>query len=349
MLKKNKWVLIISSLLILAPTVFGVLFWEDVQLPGASKPMFMVWMPIILLVLQWVCIFFTLKDPKNREQSPKIVNMILWIVPGISVFVSSMTYLAALGMASQTFRFAPLLFGLLFALMGNFMPKCKQNSTVGIKVKWTLQNEENWNATHRFAGKVWVFGGIFFMALVFLPEGFLITGLLTSIFALAFAPMIYSYCYYKKQVKNENYEIKPCEISKGQKKAVGVSLVVAVLVVVGAMVLMFTGKVAVACGEESLTIDATYWEDVSVRYEEIEKMEYRESVPGSRIYGFGSATLLLGTFENEEFGLHARYSQGSDANCIVLWVKDEIIVFSGESDEKTREIYEILLSKGVAE
>jgi len=143
MLKKNKWTLIISSLLILTPMVFGILFWEDAQLPGASKPMFMVCMPLILLVLQWVCIVFTLKDPKNKEQSPKIVNMILWIVPGISVFLSGITYLAALGMASQTFRFAPLLFGVFFVLMGNFMPKCKQNSTGGIKVKWTLQNEEN--------------------------------------------------------------------------------------------------------------------------------------------------------------------------------------------------------------
>lgn len=349
MLKKNKWVLIISSLLILAPTVFGLLFWEDVKLPGASKPMFMVWMPIILLVLQWVCILFTLKDPKNQEQSPKIVNMVLWIVPGISVFVSSFIYLAALGMASQTFRFAPLLFGTLFTLMGNFMPKCKQNTTVGIKVKWTLQNEENWNATHRFAGKVWVFGGIFFMAQVFLPASFLIAGLLTSVFVLAFAPMIYSYCYYKKHVKEENYQIKPCEISKGQKKTVGVSLVLAGLVVVGAMVLMFTGKVEVNCGEDALTINATYWEDVSVRYDEIERMEYRESVPGSRIYGFGSATLLLGTFENEEFGLHARYTHGGGANCIVLRVKGEIIVFSGENNEKTREIYETLLSKGVGQ
>ena len=164
---------------------------------------------------------------------------------------------------------------------------------------------------------------------------------------LAFAPMIYSYCYYKKHVKEETYQIKPCEISKGQKKTVGVSLVLAGLVVVGAMVLMFTGKVEVACGTESLTINATYWEDVSVRYDEIEKMEYRESVPGTRLYGFGSATLLLGTFENEEFGLHARYTQGGGANCIVLWVKGEIIVFSGENNEKTREIYEILQSKGV--
>jgi len=347
MLKKNKWTLIISSLLILTPMVFGILFWEDAQLPGASKPMFMVCMPLILLVLQWVCIVFTLKDPKNKEQSPKIVNMILWIVPGISVFLSGITYLAALGMASQTFRFAPLLFGVFFVLMGNFMPKCKQNSTGGIKVKWTLQNEENWNATHRFAGKVWVFGGILFMTVVFLPEGWLIASLLICVFALAFAPMIYSYCYYRKQVK-AGVEMTPYELPEGQKKVKQISLVIVGLILIGCFVLMFTGKVEVTCGEEALTINATYWEDVTVRYADIEKVEFRESVPGTRIYGFGSAKLLLGTFENAEFGLYARYTRG-DGNCIVLTVKGEVIVLSGANNEKTREIYETLLAKGAGQ
>lgn len=36
------------------------------------------------------------------------------------------------------------------------MPKLKQNYTIGIKVPWTLNSEENWNMTHRMAGKVYV-------------------------------------------------------------------------------------------------------------------------------------------------------------------------------------------------
>jgi len=119
------------------------------------------------------------------------------------------------------------------------------------------------------------------------------------------------------------------------------------LILAGVAVLLFTGKVEVTCGEEELTIDATYWEDVTVRYADIEKIEYRERVPGSRVMGFGSPTLQLGTFENKEFGLHARYTQGEKNSCIVLTVKGEIIVFSGENDAKTREIYETLLKKGV--
>ena len=36
----------------------------------------------------------------------------------------------------------------------------KQNYTIGIKVPWTLNSEENWNMTHRMAGKLYVVAGV---------------------------------------------------------------------------------------------------------------------------------------------------------------------------------------------
>ena len=46
--------------------------------------------------------------------------------------------------------------GVMFIGLGNYMPKLKQNYTIGIKVPWTLNSEENWNMTHRMAGKEYV-------------------------------------------------------------------------------------------------------------------------------------------------------------------------------------------------
>lgn len=50
--------------------------------------------------------------------------------------------------------------GVMFIGIGNYMPKLKQNYTIGIKVPWTLNSEENWNMTHRMAGKVYVVAGV---------------------------------------------------------------------------------------------------------------------------------------------------------------------------------------------
>ena len=40
------------------------------------------------------------------------------------------------------------------------MPKLKVNHTVGIRLPWTLQSEDNWHKTHRLVGKLWVLGGL---------------------------------------------------------------------------------------------------------------------------------------------------------------------------------------------
>lgn len=349
MLKKNKWNILFSSLLILLPTILGLVFWNDFRFPANAKMMFVVWGPLILLAGQLFCLLFTLKDPKNQEQNPKIVNMVIWILPMISVFVSGMVYMIAQGSVTGMTGFTFLFLGLMFAIMGNFMPKCKQNSTIGIKVKWALQDEENWRATHRFAGRVWVIGGILFMGLVFLPGKLMIPGMLIGIFVLAFIPMFYSYFYYKKQVAEGTDNIQPIVIPKTQKKAVIATLIIVPLILIGVGVLMFTGKVEVYCGEEALTIKATYWADMTVRYEEIESAELRDHVPGARVYGFGSAKLQLGSFENKEFGLYTRYTYGSDDACIVLKVDGEVVVFSGDDDAQTRHIYALLVQKGVTQ
>ncbi len=53
-----------------------------------------------------------------------------------------------------------ILMGLVFVLMGNYLPTVQQNRTLGIKISWTLNNVQCWKLTHRFGGKVFVAGGL---------------------------------------------------------------------------------------------------------------------------------------------------------------------------------------------
>ena len=91
----------------------------------------------------------------------------------------------------------PVFMGLLFAVIGNYMPKCKQNYTIGIKIPWTLNNEENWNKTHRFAGWLWTAGGIIMMLTGFFG-GFWIFFVVMLLMVLA--PVLYSYILHRKGV-----------------------------------------------------------------------------------------------------------------------------------------------------
>ncbi|MBR3630499.1 MAG: SdpI family protein [Oscillospiraceae bacterium] len=58
----------------------------------------------------------------------------------------------------------PLLFSGLMIAMGNYLPTLRPNSGIGIRVKWTMENEQVWKQTHRFAGKLWVVTGLLMTA-----------------------------------------------------------------------------------------------------------------------------------------------------------------------------------------
>ena len=91
-----------------------------------------------------------------------------------------------------------IIMGLMLLVVGNYLPKCRQNYTVGIKVPWTLASEENWDATHRLAGKLWVAGGVVILLLAIQPWIPAFPMSLVIMLAVTFVPMIYSFVYYIK-------------------------------------------------------------------------------------------------------------------------------------------------------
>jgi uncharacterized membrane protein len=88
--------------------------------------------------------------------------------------------------------------GMLFIILGNYMPKVKANYFVGIRTPWTLANETVWARTHRFGGKVFFIGGVMLIVSAFIPSSFRVFLLISSIVFIAIVPMVYSYFVYKK-------------------------------------------------------------------------------------------------------------------------------------------------------
>lgn len=88
---------------------------------------------------------------------------------------------------------------LLLIFIGNYMPKCKQNFTMGIKNMWTLSDERVWNETHRFGGIVFVVAGVVILisTLVFAENvNFVIT--MVTVLGSVILTALYSYLSYKR-------------------------------------------------------------------------------------------------------------------------------------------------------
>lgn len=208
MIKKYKRTLILTTLVLLIPVLVGLLLWDrlpdpmpshwniDGEVDGWSSKAFTVFgLPALMIALQWVCIFVTKADPRHKNYNTKMIHLALWICPAIGLLLCCMVYPAALGYSVPIETVMPLFLGALFIVVGNWLPKCKQTYTMGIKLPWTLDNEENWNATHRFGGKVWFFGGLLTMLTAFWGSFWLLMGILA---AMVILPTIYSYLYYRK-------------------------------------------------------------------------------------------------------------------------------------------------------
>lgn len=207
-IKKYRGTLILTGIIILIPILIGVLLWN--RLPDkiaihftmdgtpngwSSKGFTVFGIPLFLLACQFFCVFATASDPKRRNMSEKLFTLILWVIPAASLLVGIACYGYALGYKTNEGYWALGFLGALFILIGNYLPKCRQNYTMGIKLPWTLQDEDNWNRTHRMAGFLWVICGFILLANIFLKWDWLIVAIIVVVGGV---PTIYSYLYYRK-------------------------------------------------------------------------------------------------------------------------------------------------------
>ena len=198
------WLLVITTAIVLLQTAVGVMLWD--RLPdtlvthfdvsgepnGYSSKEFTVFgMPLLLLAVQGICLLASCSgNSKIASADPRVRRLVIFIIPAVSLFVMVMTYGYALDMKMNVGRMVCFFMGALFAVLGNYLPKLRHNYTTGIKLPWTLADDENWNKTHRMAAPVWVVCGI----------ALIVCGLIgyTSWFAFAiimimvFLPTVYS-------------------------------------------------------------------------------------------------------------------------------------------------------------
>lgn len=210
MIKKNLKTMILTSIIILSPILIGLLLWD--KLPeqvathfGANgvadgwspKGVAVFALPFFLLLVHWFCMAFTSVDPKNQNFSDKVIMLVMWICPVVSIVGNGATYLYALDNTVNTVPFAMLLVGSAFIVIGNYMPKMKQSYTIGIKIPWTLNSEENWYRTHRLAGYLYLFAGIATIIGGFVQQFwlFIIAMILSTL-----VPVVYSFILYKKGI-----------------------------------------------------------------------------------------------------------------------------------------------------
>lgn len=127
------------------------------------------WMASVIgvLPLVFLAVFYVLPriDPKGEayRKSGKFYRGFVIVFTLLMCAISWLSELTVWGMVPTTGAVNLLVscsIGLLFIGMGNYLPRVKQNYTLGIKTPWALADPENWRRTQRFGGACFMVLGI---------------------------------------------------------------------------------------------------------------------------------------------------------------------------------------------
>ena len=210
-MKNSKWELLLTSLVCLLPLPVGAALYP--RLPEimvthwdvsgnangwSSRAATVFGLPLFILALHLVCFYAESRETK-KNTNPVLRTVLLWFCPAVSLLGGAVTLGTGLGYEMHISTVMPVFGGLLFLILGNYLPKIRQNRTMGIRLPWTLASGENWTRTHRLAGFLWVAGGLLLILLTLLGLGN-VWGYAAVTAAMVLIPGFYSWELHRKGV-----------------------------------------------------------------------------------------------------------------------------------------------------
>ncbi len=137
-------------------------------------------------------------DPKKRiSQMGNKYYILKLLVVGLIAIINVFSIYAAANPGINLKMFILVILGVVFLLLGNYMPAFKPNYFIGIRTPWTLESEEIWRKTHRMGGWIWSITGILTIILALTNiHPIIVFGM---IMLAAFIPVIYSFVLYLKR------------------------------------------------------------------------------------------------------------------------------------------------------
>ncbi len=106
------------------------------------------------------------------------------------------------------FRGVGVVMGITLIVLGNYMPKTRNNQYIGFRFPWTRYNDTTWNKSNRFASYVIMIGGAISVIASLFVRGelasFVIVGALLIVIPII---MIYAYIVYRQEKSKYNERI----------------------------------------------------------------------------------------------------------------------------------------------
>lgn len=175
--KKNINKLIITVLVCLLPIILGVVLYNKLpeQMPihftisdtpnnYAPKNFALFGIPVIMAVVQVICMISAMNKLKNKEK-PRIAKIMEWFIPILTVLLYIIMVGAALGSNIYVGKSVCLILGILFMIIGNYLPKMSYDTAKGV-IHPTPSNEKTYRKMTRIMGYSFIGIGLFLLIMI---------------------------------------------------------------------------------------------------------------------------------------------------------------------------------------
>ncbi|MDD3404606.1 MAG: DUF1648 domain-containing protein [Hespellia sp.] len=178
----DKKTLVLTCIITLLPILLGLGFYSE--LPAriaihwglnnepngwAGKNFFVFGIPVLMVLLQILCLLGTSRKRNPEEPLPKMMKVIVWFLPVLTMVLYIVTMAVALGNAIDIRKVVCLLLGVLFIVTGNYIPKISYNNRNMINIPAQPENESVWRVFSRMMGITFMVEGALVLVSMFFP------------------------------------------------------------------------------------------------------------------------------------------------------------------------------------
>lgn len=161
------------------------------------------WLVLLINVPIYLLMLFLPKITAKQESIKRMGKKYYRLRLILQLFMSALVFIILLVSSGATQIPVETLLGYCFIffmlLFGNYMGSIRQNHFIGIRTPWTLENEDVWKKTHQLGGRLWIGGGLIgFLLLLFLPNNWVLMGIIALMIIPLLLASFYSFLLFKK-------------------------------------------------------------------------------------------------------------------------------------------------------
>lgn len=213
-MKENKKNLLVSGFIFVLSIIIATIFYD--RLPEripisydlnsnanfyANKTKALLFV-IIFMILIYIALFLIISlDPKSDKHDQNYKHIFLLFIPVLNFLIVTLTVWKTFNDNIDVGRILLVLFSILVAVSGIFMPKIKRNYTMGFRTSWAMEDDFVWKKTQKFAGFLFFLSGIFSLVSLTISLDFGFYSFIGSLLISSLLTFIYSYLIYRKKSK----------------------------------------------------------------------------------------------------------------------------------------------------